>query len=306
MGAEAAVARTRRRRRGLLNKVFGCPYVLIAPAVILIAVFSIQPLFFVLQKSFRNFDMVQGIDRFIGLANYRSIFTNPLFLQALGNTFVYMLCTVGFGIVFGVLFGLFLNKRGGMFDLTQSVIFTPHIISYVSISVMWMWVLDPRAGMANYLLQSLGLPTSMWMRGEESSLFSVMIVALWKGLGYTSLIVIAGLQNIPPYIYESARLDRSRGFNLLGRIILPLLSPTLFFLLVTGVIGSFGTFDIINLMTVGGPNNSSNLLVHWIYQTGFQFFRMGPAMAASVVYLAIIAVISLLNFTVFGKKVHYQ
>jgi len=135
---------------------------------------------------------------------------------------------------------------------------------------------------------------------------SILITALWGGLGGTSLIVIAGLQSIPNYIYESSKLDRARGFTLLWKIVLPLISPTLFYLFVTGTINAFSAFDAVNLMTSGGPNNSSNLLVHWIWQSAFKFYRIGPAMAASVVFMAIIGVVTVLNFTALAKRVHYQ
>lgn len=300
------VSPARMRRRKVVNAVLGNPYVLVAPAALLIAVFSVRSLFWVVQKSFMKFDMVEGIADYIGLANYAVIFTNPVFLGTLRNTFIYMVISVFGGLALGLLAGLFLNRKGWIFDAAQSIIYSPSILPSVSVAVMWMLVMDPRSGLANAALQALGMEPLMWMKGETTSLMSILITALWQGLGGVSLIVIAGLQSIPTFIYESAKLDRARGFTLLRKIIFPMLSPTLFYLFVTGAIGSFSAFDAVNLMTKGGPNNSSNLLVHWIYQSAFQFYRIGPAMAASVVFLGIIGLITILNFTALGKRVHYQ
>jgi sn-glycerol 3-phosphate transport system permease protein len=295
-----------RMRRKISNAVFGNPYVLVAPSALLIAIFSIRSLFWVFQKSFMKFDMVEGVAKYIGLDNYTGIFTNPAFLQTLRNTFIFMVVSVFGGLFLALLCGLFLNKKSTIFNFTQSVIYSPSIISSVSVAVMWMLVMDPRSGLANAALQALGLPTLMWMKGESTSLMSILLVSLWGGLGGGSLIVIAGLQSIPNYIYESAKLDRGRGFTLLWKIIFPMLSPTLFYLFITGTISAFSAFDMVNLMTSGGPNNSSNVLVHWIWQSAFKFYRIGPAMAASVVFMGIIGVVTILNFSALAKRVHYQ
>jgi sn-glycerol 3-phosphate transport system permease protein len=301
-----AISPARKRRRKIVNAIFGNPYILVAPSALLIAVFSVRSLFWVVQKSFMRYDMVEGVAKYIGLENYITIFTNPAFLQVLRNTLVFMLVAVFGGLLLGLLMGLFLNKKGRIFDTTQSIVYSPAMLSSVSTAVMWMLVMDPRSGLANAALKGLGLPTLMWMKGESTSLMSVLITSLWGGVGGTSLIVIAGLQSIPTYIYESAKLDRARGFTLLRRIIFPLISPTLFYLFITGTIGAFSTFDQINLMTLGGPNNSSNVLVHWIYMSAFKFYRIGPAMAGSVVFLFIIGLVTILNFTALAKRVHYQ
>jgi sn-glycerol 3-phosphate transport system permease protein len=300
------ISPARKRWRKISNAVFGNPYVLVGPTALLIAVFSIRSLFWVFQKSFMRFDMVEGVARYIGLDNYITIFTSQAFLQVLRNTFVYTVVAVFGGMLLGLMGGLFLNRKGWIFDTTQSIIYSPAMLSAVSTAVMWMLVMDPRSGLANALLKELGLPTLLWMKGESTSLMSILITSIWGGLGGSSLYVIAGLQSIPNYIYESAKLDRARGFTMLRKILFPLISPTLFFLFITGTIGAFSAFDAVNLMTQGGPNNSSNLLVHWVYLTAFKFYRIGPAMAGSVVFMAIIGCVTILNFTALAKRVHYQ
>ncbi|MCQ6562636.1 carbohydrate ABC transporter permease [Paenibacillus mendelii] len=288
-----------------LNKVLQNPYVLIAPAVILVSIFSLYPILFAVKVSFMNWDVVTGEQSFAGFNNYRSIFADPDSMQVLKNTLIYAFFTVCFGLIFALMIGILLQKSTFLTNLVQSVIFTPHIVSFVSVTIMWMWLLDPQMGIVNYVLKMFGFEPQLWMMSPKTSLLSIMIVSIWKGLGFSAMIVIAGLQSIPSYIYEAAKLDRSGRWSTLFRITIPLLSPTLFFLLITSTIGAFSSFDVVNLMTGGGPQGSSNLIVHWIYQIGFLKFQLGKAMAASVLFLILIGFISLLNFMFFSKKVHY-
>ncbi|WP_054023801.1 carbohydrate ABC transporter permease [Bacillus sp. FJAT-28004] len=290
----------------LFNGIIRNPYVLIAPAIILVCLFSIYPLLFSFKVSFLNWDIVTDTKSYVGFDNYTNILSDPLFAKVLKNTLIYTLFTVVFGLVFAVLIGILLQKNTVLDNFVQSIIFTPHIISFVSVTIMWMWLLDPQMGIINYVLKMVGLEPLKWMMSPDTSLLSIIIVSIWKGLGFNVMIIIAGLQSIPKYIYEAAKLDNSSKLNTMFRITLPMLSPTLLFLLITSIIGSFSSFDIVSLMTKGGPQNSSNLFVHWIYQTGFLKFQLGKAMAGSVLFLIIIGIISLANYLFFSKKVHYQ
>lgn len=290
----------------MINRMMQNPYLLIAPAVVLVCLFSLYPILFTVAVSFMNWDVVTDAKAFVGFGNYMSIFRDPDFLLVLKNTLLYSFFSVGFGLFFALLIGILLQKNTVFNNVVQIVIFTPHIISFVSVTVMWMWLLDPQMGLVNYVLEWLGFEPKLWMMSPDTSLLSIIIVSIWKGLGYNSLIVIAGLQSIPAHIYEAAKLDKANRLVTLFQITIPLLSPTLFFLLITSIISSFSAFDVVNLMTGGGPQDSSNLLVHWIYQTGFLNFQLGKAMAASVLFLLIVGVISLLNYLFFSKKVHYQ
>lgn len=290
----------------VFNKIIQNPYVLIAPAVILVCLFSIYPLLFAIKVSFLNWDVVTNTQSFVGFNNYVNIFNDPVFGKVLKNTLVYTVFTVVFGLVFAVLIGILLQKSTALNNFVQSIMFTPHIISFVSVTIMWMWLLDPQMGIVNYVLKMVGLEPLKWMMSPDTSLISIILVSIWKGLGFNAMIIIAGLQGIPQYIYEAAKLDNASKWTTMFRVTLPLLSPTLLFLFITSIIGSFSSFDIVNLMTKGGPQNSSNLFVHWIYQTGFLKFQMGKAMAGSILFLIIIGIISLANYLFFSKKVHYQ
>lgn len=222
------------------------------------------------------------------------------------NTVVFTAVTVVFAIPLAVLIAVFLNKRKAIYNFTQCVVFTPHIISFVSIATLWMFLMDPQFGILNEVLGLFGIQPLMWLLSEDTSLMSIIIVSIWKSLGYNVLIVMSGLQGIPENLYEAARLDRSGKVTSFFKITLPMLSPTFVFLITTTIISTFSTYDLIKLMTQGGPRNSSNLLVYWIYETGYLHFNVGKAMAGGVILLLFIGVISIANFSVMNKRAHYQ
>ena len=289
-----------------LNPILRCPYVLILPAVLVCLTFSILPTIMSVRNSFYKVDYVMKVDQFVGLSNFKSIFADENFLLVFRNTVVFTAVTVVFAIPLAVLIAVFLNKRKAIYNFTQSVVFTPHIISFVSIATLWMFLMDPQFGILNEVLGLFGIQPLMWLLSEDTSLMSIIIVSIWKSLGYNVLIVMSGLQGIPENLYEAARLDRSGKVNSFFRITLPMLSPTFVFLITTTIISTFSTYDLIKLMTQGGPRNSSNLLVYWIYETGYLHFNVGKAMAGGVMLLLFIGVISIANFSVMNKRAHYQ
>lgn len=289
-----------------INPILRCPYVLILPAVVICLTFSVVPTIMSVRNSFFKVDYVMKIDQFVGLSNYRSIFSDDSFLLVFRNTVVFTAVTVVFAIPLAVLIAVFLNKRRAIYNFTQSVVFTPHIISFVSIATLWMFLMDPQFGILNEVLGLFGIQPLMWLLSEDTSLASIIIVSIWKSLGYNVLIVMSGLQDIPENLYEAARLDKSGKVNSFFKITLPMLSPTFVFLVTTTIISTFSTYDLIKLMTQGGPRNSSNLLVYWIYETGYLHFNVGKAMAGGVVLLLFVGVMTVANFSVMNKRAHYQ
>ncbi len=299
-----------RAKRSLPVRIADCllknPYVLIAPAILIVVVMTIYPMIYGFIVSFTNWDIVTGEMNFVGLSNYKRLFTNKEFWLVIKNTFVYTVSVVFFSIALSILIGVFLNKNKRIYAFVQTIVFTPYILSMVAVAVLFCWLFDVNSGFFNFILTSLGFEPLMWLRSESTSLMSIIIVSVWKDLGYSSLMVIAGLQSIPKSVYEAAKLDRAGSFTTFRKITLPMLSPTIFFLLVTKTIDCFRAFDISFNMTQGGPRSSSKLLVLFIYQEGYQNFRMGTAMAAAIVLLVIVSVVSYINFAVVDKKVHYQ
>jgi sn-glycerol 3-phosphate transport system permease protein len=217
-----------------------------------------------------------------------------------------MFCVVALSVPLGVASALFLNKNRFINNFTQSVIFTPHIVSFIAVATLWMFMMDPRYGILNYTLGLLGLPPLRWLLDSNTSLLSLVMVAVWKTMGFNALIVIAALQKIPAELYESARLDRAAPAGIFFHITLPMISPVLVFLVTTSTISAFSTFDIVKFMTEGGPKNSSNLMVYWIYRTGFLHFQVGRAMAGAVVLILFLSVVSAVNFALMDRRAHYQ
>lgn len=282
------------------------PYLYITPAIIGILLFVIYPILHTIYLSFQSGSLISSEFTFAGLDNYKSLLSNEDFLGALKNTAIYTVSMVGVSIGLSLVFAVWLNKQSFMHKLTQTVIFTPHLVSLVSIGVLFMWIMNPDYGFLNWVLDSIGLPTSKWLASEKSALFSIILVGIWKTVGYNTLIFIAGLQSIPKYIYEAANLDNSGKIRTFFKITLPLLSPTLFFLLITTTTSSFQVFDLVNVMTKGGPINSTNMLVYYIYEAGFRYFDIGSASAASVFLIILVGFLTFAHFKLLAKKVHYQ
>ena len=290
----------------ILNGALKNPYVLIAPAVIIALGTTIYALIYCIYLSFMKWDPIFGTKEFVGLYNYKYIFTDELFLTALKNTIIFMVVTVFIGLVLKVLVGVFLNKNKPFHNLVQTIMFSPYIIASVAVATIFKYMMQPSGGVFNQVLSLLGMEPSLWYMGEDTALMSLAFITIWQGMGYGVLIVISGLRAIPDYVYEAARLDKSSKSKTFFHITMPLLSPTLFYLLVTSSVGAFTTFDIVSMMTDGGPGTATYMLAYYVYMQGIRFMHYGRAMAASVVLLIITSSLSVLNFAMAGKKVHYQ
>lgn len=290
----------------IFNKIIKCPYILVAPAVILALWMTVYPMLFCIYVSFHNWDLISNTMTFNGLENFKYIFHDEAFMKSLANTLIFTAATVAGGLFLQVVVGVFLNKNSKMHNLVQTVMFTPHIISSVAITVVFMYLMMPKGGVFNLVIEFFGGKSLGWYTDAKTALLSIIIIAVWSGLGYGVLIVISGLRSIPNYIYEAAKLDKSGKINTFVHITVPLLSPTLFFLLVNSSLSALTSFDIVKLMTDGGPNNSTSLITFYIYQQGLGFMHYGRAMAASVVLMVITCGLSIINFSLTGKKIHYQ
>jgi sn-glycerol 3-phosphate transport system permease protein len=282
------------------------PYVMVAPSIAIFSIFFIYPIFYMIYLSFFNWDFINPVKEFVGLDNFTELFRNNEFLQVLSNTLNYTLLTVSLSIVISLFLAIWLNREGTWYGIVQGALFSPHIISLVSVSLVWMWLMDLQFGLLNWLLQLVGLPKLEWLSSPDSSLLSLVLVAVWKGVGYNALIFIAGLQSIPKDMYEASALDEANRLRTFYKITLPMLSPTLFFLIIINLISSFQVFETIAIMTKGGPVNSTNTLVFYIYEYGFRYFKIGYASAAGVVLLVVVGLLTLVYFKLLSRKVHYQ
>ena len=288
------------------NNALKSPYVLVAPALLAGLFISVYAIIYCIYLSFMKWNLLKNTKTFVGFYNYQYIFTDEMFLAALRNTVVFMIVTVFVGVALKVLIAIFLNKNKPIHNFVQTVMFTPHIIASVTIAIVFRYLMAPTGGLFNQILSFLHLPESQWYLGKDSALGSLILMSIWTGMGYGVLVSLSGLRSIPTYVYEAAKLDKSKPVNTLTHITVPLLSPTIFYLLVTTSVGAFTTYDIIDMMTSGGPDNATIMLTYYIYEQGIHFMNYGRAMAASVVLMLIVSGLTILNFKISANKIHYQ
>lgn len=293
-------------RQGFLSWVKLRPYAMIFPAILIFCLFFIYPIGYMIYLSFHDWNFVSPVKDFVGTSNFSYLLSDRDFREVISNSFIYTFFTVFLTISLSLLLALWLNRGGAVYSFMQASIFSPHIISLVSVSMLWMWIMDADYGLLNWFLNLIGMESVMWLTSPDYALTSLILVAVWKGIGFNTLVFIAGLQSIPKDLYEAAELDHTPPWRRFLKITVPMLSPTLFFLTIIGVINSFQVFETINLMTAGGPINSTNTFVYYIYQHGFQFFKIGYASAAGVILLVILSVLTVVYFKVLSKRVHYR
>ncbi|MGD6854154.1 carbohydrate ABC transporter permease [Bacillus infantis] len=288
----------------MMNKLR--PYGMIAPSIAIFGLFFIYPILYMIYLSFHDWNFVSPVKDFVGIGNFKALFTDREFIEVMQNTFTYTALTVSLTVAVSLLLALWLNRQGALYGFVQGAIFSPHIISLVSVSMLWMWLMDTDYGLLNWFLNLFGIANVPWLTDPGTSLFSLVIVAVWKGIGFNTLIFIAGLQSIPKDIYEAAELDEANKARTFFKLTLPMLSPTLFFLTIISLIASFQVFETIAIMTQGGPINSTNTFVFYIYEYGFRFFKIGYASAAGVLLLILVSLLTVVYFRLLSRRVHYR
>ncbi|GHU72685.1 sugar ABC transporter permease [Spirochaetia bacterium] len=289
------------KKRRIMNDT---PYaiVMILPNILLFFAFMLFPIIWTLIMSLNQYDLI-GPMNFVGIGNYIAIFKDPVALETLRNTVVFTFITVPVGLVISLILAVLLDSGIHYQRVYRAAFFLPSITSWVAIAVVWQWLYNPEFGLINYFLGFFGVPSIQWLTTSKLSLISVCIVCIWKNAGYSMLLFLAGLQGISTNYYEASELEGAGPFQQLIHITIPLLTPTTFFVFVTSIIGSFQTFDIINLMTKGGPGRSSSLLAHYLYQNAFKYMKMGYASALAYLLFFVIMLITIINMQ-FEKKSH--
>ncbi len=281
------------------------PYLGISPAMIFLFLFVLYPMVNLVYLSFFDYSLV-GQKEFIGLDNYKALFFYQKdFLITLKNTAVYTAAVVFFLILFAVLFAVWFQKDTGINHFAQKAVFTPYLVAMISCGLIWSWIMDTK-GLLNAVMQFFQLPGLRWLNSSDTAMLSIVIVSVWRSIGYYMLIVIGSLKAIPAEIYEAAELDNTGPFRKFFRITLPLLSPQLLFLLVTITINSFKVFDTVRIMTAGGPGNSTDVITYYIFRYAFENFKYGQAAAAGTVLMIVLLILTLVYFKVGAKRIHYQ
>lgn len=277
-------------------------YLMLLPFLIFFALFVLYPLLKNLHYSFTNYNLGSKADN-IGFANYKELFTDYWFLEALKNTAVYALFSVVFLTLLGLFISVLLNSRSKLVKVARTAMIIPYATSMVAVSMIWLYLLDPTTGYINKLLVALGVSNPpFWLDNPDFALPSLIFINIWKNLGYCMIIYLAGLQNIPSELYEAATVDGAGFLQKHLKITLPQIAPVTFFVLVNNCIEAFKTFEQVQIMTQGGPVTATTTVVHQIYQRAFNDFRMGYAAAMSVVLFLIIFAVTLINFRMFKNS----
>jgi len=276
-------------------------YLLVAPSLLLFVLFFLYPVGYCLVLSTEHWDMLFPPCP-VGLDNYRELIFGPELGRVLRSTLLYSLGSLGVTMALGLFLAVALNRHGRLSSLLQACIFSSYIVSWVGVSLLWMWMLDPTSGVVNRLLLALGLSGADWLGDPGVALWTLVGVTAWKTVGYDMVIFLAGLQAIPRELYEAALLDGATPWQRFTRITWPLLRPTTAFVAITSLILSFQSFDVVRVMTQGGPAGSTSIYVYYVWEQAFMYFRAGYASAAIVVFFAVILLLTLLQFRWLGRR----
>lgn len=276
----------------------------LSPTFVIFAVFIAFPILFSFYLSFQEWNMFGGERQFIGLQNYAAIVADPEFWRVFRTTVIYTVGTVPVNMMLALWVAFILNKRIAGKKFLRAAFFTPVIVSSVAAAVIWRWVFDPNLGLLNFGLDAVGLPTVNWINDATAAMIALMIVGVWKTFGVNMILFSAGLSGIPDHYYEAAEIDGAGGWHKFYNITLPLLSPTTLFILVLSIIGSFQVFDLVYVLTFGGPLGSTKVLVYYLYEHAFKFFNMGYASAVAYVLFAVLFVLTLLQIRFFRGRAY--
>jgi multiple sugar transport system permease protein len=291
---------TRRQRNDTLAGLF-----FIAPQLLGLLAFSLIPVVYAFILSVMEWDGL-GAREFVGLANFRHQLADPRFQAALGHTFVYTLIAVPGSVALSLLLALGVNRVRGR-TLYRMIFFLPTITSSVAISMVWLWMLNGDFGVVNsYLRERFAVEAPNWLVDRTWVIPAIALVAVWAGLGFNMVIFLAGLQGIPATYLEAARIDGASKWRQFWTITLPLLSPTTFFVTIISIIASFQVFDLVYVMTGGGPGTASTTMVFHIYELAFVRFTFGESAAVAVVLFALIMAATLAQFWGQRRWVHYD
>jgi multiple sugar transport system permease protein len=291
-------------------------YLFLTPNLTGFLVFTLIPVVAAFALSLFEWNLFQP-PRFVGLRNFIDLLgfsrdeagwylNDPRFWKFLGNT-LFLMLNIPICMAASLFLAIVLNQKIRGRVLFRTVFYLPTICSGIGIMLLWMWIYNPEFGLANQLLKLVGIKGPLWLKSYHLAKPSLMLMGLWGGMGGTSMILyLAGLQGVPPQLYEAAEIDGASAWQRFRHITFPMLSPTTFFIFITGVIGGFqGGFQAAYVMTGGGPDGATTTISYYIYNHAFRWFNMGYAAAIAVILFGLVFVVTLVNWKFGGKKVNY-
>jgi multiple sugar transport system permease protein len=281
-------------------------YLFLAPTILLVSVFTVFPVLFSLFLSFHKWDYISAARPFVGLDNFRRLINTPRFWSTLANSARYGFAIMPLNIAVAMILALMVNQKLRGITIFRSAYFSPVVTSSVAVGLIWSWIFDPAFGPLNYALSLVGIGPQMWLGSPKLALYSLVVMAVWNGVGYNMMLFLAGLQGIPQEYYDAAVVDGANTLQQFRMITIPLLSPTTFFVFITGLIGALQVFDQIYLLTKGGPAGTTRTIVFYLWEVGFESFEMGYASAVAYFLFGVIFLLTLLNYRFGSRFVHYQ
>lgn len=286
------------------DKLFNSPsvagWIFILPALLGTIVFIIIPVFCSFGLSFAKWDLLNPIE-FVGFQNYKEIFNEPVFFKILINTIVFAVSTSLFGVIIPLILAAILNAKIRGSEFFKTAYFLPFITPMIVIGIVWEWIFDPNIGILNNVIHL----HINWLYDTNFAMPALIIVSVWKLIGYNMIIFLSALSGISQSLFEAAKIDGAGVIDTFKNVTVPMLSPTIFFVVIITAISSFQVFDLIYLMTQGGPLDSTNVLVYAIYKNAFEYFNIGKASAIAYVLFLIILVLTLFQWK-FRKKIVYN
>ncbi len=280
--------------------------ILAGPNIALLLVFTYRPLVESVRLSFLQWNLGAPVARSIGLGNYAEWFASPEAMQVVRTTVIFTVATVGGALVLGLLLAVLLNQRLRGRGAVRTVVFAPYVVSGFAMGILWLFIFDPRYGLVATLLGVVGLDSPQWYQVPGWALLMLIVVYLWKNLGYVALIYLAGLQSVPQDLRDAAALDGASTVRTMRSVVLPLLTPTTFFLLVTLMLSSLQSFDVIHAMTRGGPLGGTTTLMYQVYEESFVNGRAGYASAVATILFVVLLGVTALQMRYVERKVHYS
>lgn len=279
-------------------------WLLLLPAMCLLVMFTHYPVIKTVARSF--FGYATNWDDKASLDNYRFLLEDEVLMQVLYNSFLYAAITVPVSIILAIAMALWVNGKLAGRGFLRVAYFTPTVLPMISVANIWLFFYSPEIGLLNKLLAVFGASGINWLGDPSISLYSLMAMTIWKEAGFFMIFYLAALQTIDENLYHAAAIENSSKWNMFRRITFPLLMPTTLFVLVNALLNAFKLVDHLFILTKGGPNNASNLLLYYIFENAFSFFDTAYAAALTVLLLCILVLLALLQFGVIEKRVHYR
>ena len=285
----------------LVNNQSCAAWLFILPALLGTVIFIIIPVFCSFGLSFVKWDLLNPME-FVGLKNYADLFTDAAFFKILLNTIVFAISTSVFGVIIPLILAAVINSKVKGSEFYKTAYFLPFITPMIVIGIVWEWIFDPNIGLLNQILHL----HINWLYDVRFAMPALIFVSVWKLIGYNMIIFLSAFGGVPQNVYEAAKIDGANPLQTFFNVTVPMLSPTIFFVIIITAISSFQVFDLIYLMTQGGPLDSTNVLVYSIYQNAFEYFNVGKASAIAYVLFFIILVLTLIQWSLRKKLVYNE